>query len=575
MSHGKIIKKLKRKLAKPASKNAGIRGYLLPIVIALGLGISTVSVLALQTISQNSATLNTQHYNTLAREAAQAGIIAANDCISAGKIDWDQGNGKPKLAPQTDCDGATVAGKQSSLTDDGNVQSAYLVKGLANPYGNSTRIISSTGTVTIKNSVGTTLSSFSETVLSFGTLNVTPSGGPFAEAATGINSDHACGVANGRAYCWGQNDAGQLGNNSTVASNVPVAVDTSGVLSGKTVTAITTGQKHTCAIASSQAYCWGLNTNGTLGNNTFTQSTVPVAVYTAGVLSGKTITKISAGPVDNCVIASDARAYCWGYGANGRLGNNSNALQVAPVAVYTAGVMSGKTVTDISAGDSSCAVASGSAYCWGVGAAGALGNGATSDSFVPVAVDTSGVLSGKTVTAVAPGCVVASGSPYCWGSNGQGHLGNGSPTSSFSYVPVAVTTSGVLNGKTVDEITSGTTGNGSVCVIAAGNAFCWGYNIKGQLGDGTTTTRLVPVAVNTAGVLNGKTVTSIGTGTYLTCAVADGNSYCWGISTYGQLGNGTTTNVASPLPTAVNVTGIPSGGGGGAATYTFTNQISF
>jgi hypothetical protein len=181
MSHGKIIKKLKRKLAKPASKNAGIRGYLLPIVIALGLGISTVSVLALQTISQNSATLNTQHYNTLAREAAQAGIIAANDCISAGKIDWDQGNGKPKLAPQTDCDGATVAGKQSSLTDDGNVQSAYLVKGLANPYGNSTRIISSTGTVTIKNSSGTILSTISDTLRSYGKL----SDGAVAGAPTG------------------------------------------------------------------------------------------------------------------------------------------------------------------------------------------------------------------------------------------------------------------------------------------------------------------------------------------------------------------------------------------------------
>ncbi|MFG0334972.1 MAG: LamG-like jellyroll fold domain-containing protein, partial [Maioricimonas sp. JB049] len=102
----------------------------------------------------------------------------------------------------------------------------------------------------------------------------------------------------------------------------------------------------------------------------------------------------------SCVVAGGA-AYCWGDGSNGRLGNGSTADSSVPVAVDTSGVLSGKTVTAIAAGhENSCAVADGEVFCWGAGASGALGTGSTADSSVPVAVDTSGVLSGKTVTNI-------------------------------------------------------------------------------------------------------------------------------------------------------------------------------
>ena len=76
----------------------------------------------------------------------------------------------------------------------------------------------------------------------------------------------------GKAYCWGYNDEGQLGNNTTTDSSVPVAVDTSGVLAGATVTAITAGYGHTCAVADGKAYCWGDNHAGQLGNNSHHES---------------------------------------------------------------------------------------------------------------------------------------------------------------------------------------------------------------------------------------------------------------------------------------------------------------
>jgi alpha-tubulin suppressor-like RCC1 family protein len=231
-----------------------------------------------------------------------------------------------------------------------------------------------------------------------------------------------------------------------VSSTVPVAVSTSGVLSGKTVTAIGVGYDHACAIASGKAYCWGTNSSGQLGNGTMVSSTVPVAVNTSGVLSGKTVTAIGTGTYATCAVAS-GQAYCWGYNFFGELGNGTGNSSTVPVAVNTSGVLSGKTVTVIGVGDShTCAVASGQAYCWGTNWSGQLGNGTTFNSNVPVAVSTSGILSGKMVTAIGTGgqqfaCAIASGQAYCWGFNAYGQLGNG--TRNSSTVPVAVIAPGV------------------------------------------------------------------------------------------------------------------------------------
>ncbi|HZJ34747.1 MAG TPA: hypothetical protein VFD55_01900, partial [Candidatus Angelobacter sp.] len=169
-----------------------------------------------------------------------------------------------------------------------------------------------------------------------------------------------------------------------------VVVDTTGVLSGKTIKSIKAGGAYrTCAIASDdQAYCWGFNGNGELGNNSTINSLVPVAVYTAGVLSGKTIKSIATGGSHNCVIASDDQAYCWGMNRSGPLGNNSSTSSSVPVAVNTTGVLNGKTIKSISASsEHTCAIASDNlAYCWGKNDYGQLGNGLGGNSYVPVFV---------------------------------------------------------------------------------------------------------------------------------------------------------------------------------------------
>jgi len=215
----------------------------------------------------------------------------------------------------------------------------------------------------------------------------------------------SCAVEAGTGYCWGLDDQGQLGNGAAGSnSDVPVAVDISGVLAGKTLTQISAGEEYACALDSDGApYCWGWNVTGDLGDGSTAGSNVPVAVETSGVLAGKTLTQISAGDGETCALDTVGTAYCWGLNEYGNLGNGTTTNSDVPVAVDTSGALAGKTLTHISAGgEHVCALdTSGVAYCWGENESGDLGDGATADSDVPVAIDTSGVLNGKTLTQIS------------------------------------------------------------------------------------------------------------------------------------------------------------------------------
>jgi len=374
--------------------------------------------------------------------------------------------------------------------------------------------------------------------------------GPWTGIAAG--SEQTCGINSGKAYCWGYGSEGRLGNGSTANSNIPTQVTSTGVLAGKTLTAISSGLGHTCVIASGQAYCWGRNNSGQLGNSTSSNSLVPVAVDTSGVLAGKTVTSISAGTYFTCAVAS-GQAYCWGENTYGRLGNNSTTSSTVPVAVDTSGVLAGRTVTAVAAGAGShaCAAADGLAFCWGRGLYGRLGDGTTTTYYTPIAVTTGGVMGGKSVTAVSAhgshSCSVASGQAICWGMNGTYGAMGVNDTANAAYVnPTAALTTGVLSGKIITDIAAGYEG---VCVVASGQPVCWGSNAYGQVGNNSASTAFAPVAVDTTGVLSGKTVSKISQGWYQTCALAHGEVYCWGGGTYGQLGNNTTAN--SPIPVKV------------------------
>ena len=380
-----------------------------------------------------------------------------------------------------------------------------------------------------------------------------------AQPATSLTTGYyeSCAIAAGQAYCWGPNSDGSAGG-----SGVPVPMDTQGVLAGKTLTQISAADSYACALdTSGAAYCWGSNEWGQLGLGIpIRYSAVPVRVSTSGVLAGKRLVQITAGQLQACALDSSGHAYCWGNNQFGELGDGGTANSGVPVAVDTSGALAGQTLARISGGsDYTCALdTAGAAYCWGSDQFGQLGDASGAAADVPVPVAAGGVLAGKRLVGISANqsgsstCAVdAGGSAYCWGLNILGQLGNGTTTDSTT--PVAVQASGALAGKSLTQIS---VGYSETCALAStGAPFCWGDNDYGQLGDNSTTDSATPVAVDTSGALAGQTLTQIAAGgDFWACVIsAAGAVYCWGDNDAGQLGNESGAS-SSPVPVAAGPT---------------------
>ena len=383
-------------------------------------------------------------------------------------------------------------------------------------------------------------------VLSLGALGV-----PSAEAApwTAVSAANSglttsAVTSTGGAECWGNNSNGRLGNGTNTNSSVPVPVN--GLSSG--VSAISTGNDHACALTSTGGVeCWGYNGYGQLGNGTTTDSSIPVAVK--GLSSG--VTAVSAGGDDTSAITSTGDVDCWGDNVYGELGNGDTENSFSPLPVR--GLSSGVRAISASYDATSALTNTGGVECWGDNSNGQLGNGTNTNSSLPVPV--SGLSSG--VSAISAGyddtsALTSTGGIECWGENTYGQLGNGTTTD--SSIPVAV--NGLSSG--ISAVSAG--GTYTCALTSTGGVECWGDNTYGQLGNGTTTDSLIPVAVS--GLSSG--VSAISAGTFFACALPRaGGVECWGLNDYGQLGNGTTTDSSVPVSAlvVVNTTvALPSNG---------------
>ena len=370
--------------------------------------------------------------------------------------------------------------------------------------------------------------------------------------------------ADGTVYTWGRNEYGQLGNGVTATNSpVPVAVKTAGTpMEGKTIVQISAKVWYALALASDgTVYSWGFNSWGQLGNGTSgtaNNASAPVAVKTAGTpMEGKTIVQVAAGATHSLALATDGTIYAWGKNEYGQLGNDSTTNSPVPVAVKTAGTpMDGKTIIQIHAGyEHSLALASdGTVYAWGRNNSGQLGKNDATDTHIPAAVQTLGTpMAGKVIVQLAAGnsqsmALASDGTVYTWGWNQYGQLGNGTTTN--SRIPVAVVTTGTpLAGKTISQIAAGNAH--ALAMTDDGAIYSWGWNQYGQLGNNSTINSSLPVIVKTTGTpLAGKMITQIASGGSPNSLVLanDGTMYTWGWGQHGQLGNGTIgTDAKTPL----------------------------
>ena len=441
---------------------------------------------------------------------------------------------------------------------------------------------------------------------------------------------HSLGISyEGKVYSWGYNGNGQLGDGTDIQRNIPVEVDTSGVLDGKTIVQVSAGISYSLALdEDGKVYAWGNNFNGQLGNGNYNEydyydyydyygytefqginSNIPVEVDTSGVLDGKNIVQVSAGS-HSLALDEDGKVYAWGNNFDGQLGDGTNIKRFTPVEVDISGVLDGKTIVQVSAGISySLALdEEGKVYSWGRNFDGQLGNGNFDEydyygyddygsndygsndygsddygyddygstfqginSNVPVEVDTSGVLGGKNIVEISAGeehslALDSYGKVYSWGRNIYGVLGDGTYIKRFT--PVEVDTSGVLSGKTIVQVSANS--YHSLVLDEDGKVYAWGSNDGGTLGDGTDIQRNIPVEVDTSGVLDGKNIVQISAGGYHSLALdSEGLGYAWGggylreeygysyyISAFGQLGIG--SDLGSIVPVQIYMDDVES-----------------
>jgi alpha-tubulin suppressor-like RCC1 family protein/uncharacterized protein YjdB len=349
-----------------------------------------------------------------------------------------------------------------------------------------------------------------------------------------VGSGSSCGLtAEGAAYCWGYNFNGKLGDGVSGATMVSRPVPVAG---GLVFQELAIGGYHIVGLTrDGRAYAWGGNANGQLGDGTTTVRRTPVPV--AG---GLRFVAISAFGSHTLALTADGTLYAWGRNVAGELGDSTTIDRHTPVRVAT-----DLTFSKISAGweHSIALTADGKAYSWGNALGGRLGTGNVGAFPDPVTAPVP-VAGGHTFVEISAGFnhtlgLTSGGQAYGWGSNAYGQVGDGTRMRHAAPVPI-------LSLSNIVSVSAGQ--DFSVALDAAGNAYAWGHNTRGKLGDGTTIDRQAPVPVvgghHFISVFAGSTAAGGLTG--------DGVSYGWGSNLSRQLGDGTEDEYSAvPTPSII------------------------
>ncbi|WP_278277590.1 RCC1 domain-containing protein [Anaeromicrobium sediminis] len=349
-------------------------------------------------------------------------------------------------------------------------------------------------------------------------------------------------------FSWGRNNWGQLGIGSFGgSSNTPIKV-MSGVTGLFNPMAITAGGFHSLAIDPNyKVWTWGRNDNGQLGDGTFTSSNIPVRVSKVTGLSN--VIAITAGRLHSLAIDCNGQAWGWGGTFFGELGDGTSGPgqdMNTPVQVSESTGLS-NVIAIAAGGFHSLAIdCSGQPWAWGRNWFGQLGNGTSGPGVISsTPVQVSGL---SNVIAISAGsahslAIDCSGQPWAWGRNNNGQLGNNTTTDSNTPVQV----SGLTD---VVAISAGGGRNSvddpfghSLAIDSAGQAWAWGLNNWGQLGDGSNSDSDIPVQVS--GLTD---VIAISAGGGHSLAIdSNGRVWAWGLNSSGQLGDGNFTNSDTPI----------------------------
>ena len=447
-----------------------------------------------------------------------------------------------------------------------------------------------------------------EPITSVGTVDL---GAGRTATAVDAGYEHTCALLDdGSIRCWGRSQFGQLGYASTLTigdDEVPGSIGPVDLGTGRTAVAVAAGVSHTCArLDDGTVRCWGYGPSGALGyagTAHVGDDEAPGSVGPVDLGAGRTATEVSAGDSATCARLDDGAIRCWGTGSDGRLGLGNTAtigddevpgsvdpidfsgLSVVASADETAVVsgdtvhlhvtvtntgnaaLTGVTISSVDAPD--CAVAP---FALAVGADQTVDcTHTTTVGDVPAyrfsvsvvsAEVTTPVTSNEVEVAVRPAtaselvtaggthscAILPTGHVKCWGFGLNGRLGQGS-TADLGDEPgemAALAPVDLGAGRTATAISAGSAH--TCALLDDGTVKCWGRNLNGQLGQGSTAdlgdqpgemAALAPVDLGA-----GRTATAISAGASHTCAVLDdGSVKCWGSNASGQLGQGSTATL--------------------------------
>ena len=309
-----------------------------------------------------------------------------------------------------------------------------------------------------------------------------------------------------------------------------------------------------------KVYTWGNNSSGQLGDGTNEYSSVPICIsdIPGNALNGKNISNIK-GYSTMTAIDKDGKVYMWGNNSYGQLGNGTNENSNIPICIsdIPGNALNGKNIMQIQNGRYGIIAIDkeGKVYTWGDNNYGQLGNGTTEDSNEPICISDilGNALNGKKVIGIEMQynnretiAIDNEGKVYTWGYNLFGQLGNG--TDENSNIPICISDilGNVLNGKKVIEIQCSNT---MIAIDDKGKLYVWGYNDYGQLGNGTTEDSNIPICISDipGNALNGKKVIEMQSGDTMVALDDEGKLYTWGSNYFGQLGNGTNENSSVPI----------------------------
>lgn len=359
------------------------------------------------------------------------------------------------------------------------------------------------------------------------------------------NGFSTCAILNDDSVkCWGSNTSGQLGVGDTTNRTTPTAVNLG---SGFTAKELIVGGLSYCAILNDNSVkCWGKNSQGELGVGSNSNQTSPAAIsFGVGRSVKKLIMTKSSSYNTSCAILDDDTLRCWGYNAQGQIGDASTTDRNTPRTISLGTGKTAKSVAFLNStvspdSVSTCAILNDdSLSCWGYNAQGKLGVGDTTNKTSPTAVNLG---AGRTITklynhSLEAACALLDNSTVkCWGDNSVYQLADNTTTDKTSPQAVAFPSS-----KAVKEVYLGN--DNSNCVVHTDLTLsCWGNNVRGQLGLSSSTTSFgTAQAVSLA-----KTVKKVVSSDYLICLINSDNTVsCSGDNVYGSLGTGSSSTLST------------------------------